>query len=66
MNKKKLTVVKKKADKLAAITVTWFIIIIASAIMLGESAAFIRLLPVLCLGGFASVTVEIYDKRQED
>ncbi|MBN2112041.1 hypothetical protein JW707_02975 [Candidatus Woesearchaeota archaeon] len=66
MKKKKLTVIKRKADKLAAISVTWFVMIIASAIMIGEGDAFIRLLPVLCLGGFAAISIEIYSRKQEE
>lgn len=59
---KSLKKVKKESNKFAAISAIWFAVIIASAIMLGDSALFIQMLPLLCVGGFLSVIVELYIK----
>jgi len=57
---KSLKKIKKESNKFAAISAIWFAVIIASAIMLGDSFLFIQLLPLLCVGGFLSMIVELY------
>lgn len=53
---------RKETNKFAAISAIWFAVIVVSAILLGNSGIFVQLLPLLCVGGFLSVIVELYMK----
>ena len=54
--------IRKETNKFAAISAIWFAVIVVSAILLGDSGIFVQLLPLLCVGGFLSVIVELYMK----
>ena len=63
MKLNKVSKLKIKANKLAAISAVWIIVIIGSSLLLGESGLFVQMLPILCIGGFLSVMIEIYTDR---
>ena len=58
--------IRRQINKFAAISAVWIAVIIASSILLGESDKFIQFLPVLCLGGFLSIVIEIYTEKVEE
>ena len=55
--------IKRESNKLAAISAVWLVVILATSIMLGDNETFIQLLPVLCLGGFLTIAIEIYTTK---
>ncbi len=59
----KLSRIKLKSNKLAAISAVWIIVIIGASLLLGESGLFVQMLPILCMGGFLSVAIEIYTDK---
>ena len=63
MKLSKLSKLKMKSNKLAAISAVWIIVIIGSSLLLGEGGLFVQMLPVLCIGGFLSVMIEIYTEK---
>jgi len=63
MKLSKLSKLKLKSNKLAAISAVWIIVIIGSSLLLGDTGLFVQMLPVLCIGGFLSVMIEIYTDR---
>ncbi len=63
MKLSKLSKLKIRSNKLAAISAIWIIVIIGASILIGDTAVFVQMLPVLCIGGFLSVMIEIYTDR---
>ncbi len=57
---------KRQINKLAAISAVWMVVIISSSLLLGESGKFIQLLPLLCIGGFLSMIIEIYTNKADE
>jgi hypothetical protein len=55
-----------ESNKLAAVSAVWIAVIISSSVLLGETGTFVQLLPVLCLGGFLSMVIEIYTGKVEE
>ncbi len=52
--------VKKKSNKLAAISAIWIIVIVSMSVIMGDAGTFVQVLPVLTMGGFLSVMMEIF------
>lgn len=65
MSKKHITTTrfdaaKKKSNKLAAISAIWILAIVAVSAIMGDTGVFVQVLPVLAMGGFLSVMIEIF------
>ena len=52
--------IKKRSNKLAAISAIWIIVIVAMSAIMGDAGTFVQVLPVLTMGGFLSVMIEIF------
>jgi len=63
MKLSKLSKLKLYANKLAAISAVWIVVIISASLLLRESGIFVQLLPILTIGGFLSILIEIYTGR---
>lgn len=63
MKLSRLSKLKIRSNKLAAISAIWIIVIIGASVLIGDTGVFVQLLPVLCIGGFLSVMLEIYTDR---
>lgn len=64
--KRMIRKLRRQSNKLAAISAVWMVVIISSSLLLGDSGTFIQLLPVLCIGGFLSMMIEIYTTKSEE
>ncbi len=51
---------KKRANKLAAISAVWIIVIVSLSVVMGETGTFVQALPILTIGGFLNVMIEIF------